>query len=192
MTFDEAKEFCEEHFQGTEIRDKIVTDKEFQDCTFSNIQFNQAGFLRCRFLDCQFENCDLSNLTVKNCTFRDTEFKASKIIGINWTETSGFHGVKFLDSVLSFSICSGMDLRRLVIENCHAHEMDFAHANLSEAKMRRSDFKGSQFSATNLTKADFREALNYRIHPIENTLKQTKFSLPEATSLLYQLDIILE
>ena len=41
----------------------------------------------------------------------------------------------------------------------------------------------------NLTEADFTGAKNYAIAPGMNTLKKTKFSLPEAMSLLYNLDI---
>jgi hypothetical protein len=42
-----------------------------------------------------------------------------------------------------------------------------------------------------LTQADFTGATNYAIAASLNTLKKTKFSLPEAMSLLYSLDIIL-
>ncbi len=40
--------------------------------------------------------------------------------------------------------------------------------------------------------ADFRGARNYAIAADLNTLKQAKFSLPEAVALLHGLDIILE
>ncbi len=54
------------------------------------------------------------------------------------------------------------------------------------------DFAGARFSTTNLSKADFRGATNYSIRPDNNKLKKAKFSLPEATLLLYGLDIELE
>ena len=50
----------------------------------------------------------------------------------------------------------------------------------------------SVFYRTNLTEANFRHAYNYAIDFRSNMLKKTKFSLPEATSLLGGLDIILE
>jgi hypothetical protein len=48
------------------------------------------------------------------------------------------------------------------------------------------------FSSTNLTKADLSTAKNYHIPPEQNILKGTRFSLPEAMSLLYSMDIILD
>lgn len=45
------------------------------------------------------------------------------------------------------------------------------------------------FSNTNLTEADLSAARNYHITPGQNVLKRAKFSLPEAMSLLYSLDI---
>ena len=40
-----------------------------------------------------------------------------------------------------------------------------------------------------LTEADLRGARNYHVAPGENVLTKAKFSLPEAISLLYSLDI---
>jgi len=42
-----------------------------------------------------------------------------------------------------------------------------------------------------LTEADLSKARNYLIDPGLNQLKKAKFSLPEAMSLLYNMDIIL-
>ena len=78
------------------------------------------------------------------------------------------------------------------IRNSVAHELDLTDAKLSEANCHMTDFKGSRFFKTNLMKTDLRGASNYTIHPTENILKQTRMSLPEATSMLYQLDIILD
>jgi len=47
------------------------------------------------------------------------------------------------------------------------------------------------FGNTNLTEADLSRACNYRIDPAQNVLGQAKFSLPEAMSLLYSMDIVL-
>lgn len=70
--------------------------------------------------------------------------------------------------------------------------VNFEEANLSKANCTKSDFKQALFKRTNLTETNFTGALNYAINPQENTFKKTRFSLPEAVSLLYNLDIILE
>ena len=76
-----------------------------------------------------------------------------------------------------------------MIKKCTAKEVDFSEANLSEADCTFTDFTSSQFRHTDLSGADFRGASNYFIQPHLNTLKKTRFSLPEAMSLLYNLDI---
>jgi fluoroquinolone resistance protein len=69
--------------------------------------------------------------------------------------------------------------------------VDFAEADLTLANCTFTDFTNSRFQHTNLTQADFTGATNYTIAPNLNTLKKTKFSLPEAMALLYGLDIVL-
>jgi uncharacterized protein YjbI with pentapeptide repeats len=48
------------------------------------------------------------------------------------------------------------------------------------------------FGNTDLSKANLSKAYNYHIDASQNKLKGTRFSLPEAMSLLYSLEIILE
>ena len=75
---------------------------------------------------------------------------------------------------------------------CLAQETDFAEADLSKANCLKTDFYKARFFHTNLTEADLTQALNYDINAANNTLKKTRFSLPEAVALLHSLDIILE
>jgi hypothetical protein len=43
-----------------------------------------------------------------------------------------------------------------------------------------------------LSDADLSQARNYMVDPSKNILKKAKFSLPEAMSLLYCMDIVLK
>ena len=52
-------------------------------------------------------------------------------------------------------------------------------------------FPEATYLNTNLSEANLSQARNYLIDPGLNELKKTKFSLPEAMSLLYNMDIIL-
>jgi fluoroquinolone resistance protein len=79
----------------------------------------------------------------------------------------------------------------VTLRKCIAREVSFEEADLTKADCRGTDFSGSRFNHTNLTEADFTGALNYAISPSDNTLKKTRFSLPEAMSLLHALDIVL-
>ena len=70
-------------------------------------------------------------------------------------------------------------------------DVDFAEADLTGANLTHTDFQESRFFKTNLTQADFSHAVRYSIAVHLNTVKKAKFSLPEAMSLLYALDILL-
>jgi uncharacterized protein YjbI with pentapeptide repeats len=70
--------------------------------------------------------------------------------------------------------------------------VDFSDANLEKADFRGTDLEKSIFRNTDISGANFVGAKNYYISPQYNRLKGAKFSLPEAMSLLYGLEIVLE
>jgi uncharacterized protein YjbI with pentapeptide repeats len=70
-----------------------------------------------------------------------------------------------------------------------AVNVDFREADLSKADFGGSDLSDSLFLNTTLVEADLSRARNYTIAPNANELRKAKFSLPEAMSLLYNLDI---
>ncbi len=191
-------EFNKVDYKNVEIKESRVQMKEFTSCTFVKCNFNGTYFQRCRFRDCTFVACDLSLINVKDSTFLNTRFAESKLIGINWTQSEWAAGsllakpVDFQNCVLNFSSFMGLNLTKVIMVNCVAHEVSFEDANLTYADLSGTDFENSRFANTNLTGADFSTATNYMISPALNTLKKTKFSLPEAMSLLRNLDIILD
>ena len=167
-------------------------EETFEDQVFEGEAFPAGKLARCKFIDCAFKRCDLSNASVRGSSFRDVVFEDSKLLGVNWTEAKALARLTFRRSVVTLGNFTGLDLRHLRLEECVAREVELGHANLTEAYCQKTDFKGATFLQTNLTKADLRHALNYAIRPGDNILKKAKFSLPEATSLLYGLDIVLE
>ena len=78
------------------------------------------------------------------------------------------------------------------IINCAAVDVDFRECNLSNADFNGTDLSDSLFQGTNLTGANFKDAHNFQIDPANNILTKARFSLPEAMSLLYCMDIYLE
>jgi uncharacterized protein YjbI with pentapeptide repeats len=178
-----------EHFQA----------KEFVDCTFVKCGFSESIFADCSFQNCVFKDCDLNLIQLPGCAFAQTRFENSRLAGVNWTETSLAKNkialgktVDFTGCALNHSIFMWLNLKGVRLTNCVAREVDFSEADLSDADCRGTDFENSRFWHTNLTAADFRGAVNYTIAANLNTLKKTKFSLPEAMALLYSLDIVLE
>ena len=100
--------------------------------------------------------------------------------------------ISFSRCAISHSTFIGMALKEIVVRECVARDVDFREADLTQADLTHTDFADSLFIDTNLTQADLSHARNYTINASLNVLKKTRFSLPEAMSLLYGLDIILE
>jgi len=190
--FEDGEEYVERPFTGLTLTQEVVTAVIFEECTFTNCNFSETQFKRCTFRECAFQNCDLSLLDVDYSTFQRSKFKQCKLIGVNWAKVGRIEWIEFHSCNLSYATFMELDLTKAVITDCLAKEATFAETNLTGANCTHTDFTDSRFIRTNLTRTDFRGARNYAIAAGENTLKQTKFSLPEAVALLHGLDIILE
>jgi uncharacterized protein YjbI with pentapeptide repeats len=92
---------------------------------------------------------------------------------------------------VDFSAFIGLKLRKLVLTKCSAKEVEFSEADLTSADLRGTDLTKSRFQQTNLMRANFEGATNYSIDLATNKITKARFSLPEALSLLYGLDIVL-
>jgi uncharacterized protein YjbI with pentapeptide repeats len=122
--------------------------------------------------------------------------EGSKIIGVDWTHadwssTKLADPIRFFKCDISHSTFIGLSLKKVQIKDCAAKDVDFREVDLTGAVFTGTDLSESLFNGTNLTKADLSRSRNYHIDPGQNILKRTKFSLPEALSLLYSLDIVL-
>lgn len=177
---------------------QTITRADFIACQFERCVFTEAAFAHCSFTDCRFTGCDLSLARVPGSRFTDTRFHSSKLLGVDWTKAGDavisklFLSVHFDDCLLNYATFFGLTLRRGRFTGCIAREVDFREADLTETVCTKSDFTGSKFHHTNLTKADFRHASGYAINPATNTLTKARFSLPEAISLLNGFDIVIE
>ena len=175
----------------------LIEGIEFQDCSFSKCTFTGTTFKSCKFKDCTFVDCDLSLAKVDYSTFKGVIFEKSKLVGINWAlaswDSNGLlpllNPISFVECVLNYSSFTGLELESLQIEKCTANEVDFSEANLEKSSFQGTDLSGSIFRNTRLTEANFIEATNYAINPEVNIIKQAQFSIPEAMSLLYSMDI---
>jgi uncharacterized protein YjbI with pentapeptide repeats len=83
----------------------------------------------------------------------------------------------------------GLNLQKIAIEQCRAHDVDFREANLSGVNFSHTDLMNSLFNNTNLTDANFSEADNYDINIRNNIINKATFSRHEAVRLLNSLDI---
>jgi len=197
-------EFKENYYEDQKFNNLVIDKKEiqgitFQNCTFNNCSFRETIFRMCKFRECTFKEGDLSLIQVDGSTFSRTRFEDLKLIGVNWVMGSwgkkeiqqSLKSLDFENCVLNYSTFMGLTLQRSLIRKCIAKEVDFSDADLKLADCTYTNFENSRFSNTDLTEADLRGATNYFIVPHLNILKKTKFSLPDALSLLYNLDIII-
>ena len=187
----QAADFYDAHFSNLVYHSDKIDFREFYDCVFANCSFHEVDFKGSRFINCTFDSCDLSLAQMTRAAFRGTVFKNCKMIGIDWSVSSSPLLAEFFDCDLSYASFAHIDLSQGKITRCKAHEVYFWETNLTQADFSGTDFQDSQFKDSNLTKADFSTARSYTISPNANVLKEAKFSLPEAVSLLNHLGIVL-
>ena len=68
-------------------------------------------------------------------------------------------------------------------------ETDFFKANLTGCDFENTDLQATRFQNCNLRKASFVGAKNYFVDPVDNNVRQAKFSAPEVLSLLSKFKI---
>lgn len=195
-SIDSQSDYADQTFKEVHLNGEQLVSSEFYDCTFVRCSFAGCTFRACRFVNCTFQQCDLSLTRVPESVFSETRFEDSKIIGVDWTQADWTavglgDPIGFFKCAISHSTFIGLSLQELEIKECIATDVDFREADLTKADFAGTDLSESLFSHTNLTEADLSSARNYHISPEQNTIRQTKFSLPEAMALLYGMDIVL-
>ena len=192
-TLSSHEEYADETFSDLVLPEQELDGIELYDCTFERCSFSGSVMKSCSFNDCVFRECDLSVVQFRDSRFSGTVFETSKMIGVNWTlaawSTLLEKPVTFRNCVMNHSTFLGLHLKEMEVTDCIIHEVDFRETNLTEADFSGCDLAGSMFGGANLTDANFGTARNYEINPTETVVKGTKFSLPEALSLLYALNI---
>lgn len=153
-------------YQGDEL-----TGVDLEDILFETCQFVAPNFTDTRFAGVVFDGCKLVGADFRKCRAFpsvDIRFENCVMDGCNFSELS-LKDVKFV----------ACDLRRCTFLRTNLTGADFSHSDLAE----------SLFHGCDLTRTDFSRSRNYAIDPNANTLAKTKFSLPEAVSLLRGFDI---
>lgn len=190
----ESNEHDDETFTDIELAGAIIEGRRFRDCSFVRCNLSDASLVRCRFSDCKFVDCNLSLTKVTSTGFSGVTFTDCKTVGINWTDAywSSIRvpgSLSFVRCILNDSTFFGLDLRELKLIDCRAIDVDFTGANCEDADFSHSDLRDSVFRQSKLARANFSEASNYSINISNNDIKRAKFTLPDAMSLLYSLDI---
>lgn len=189
-----ATEYTNRKFDRQVLSGKHIAAAEFAASSFFRCKFAETTLEKCRFTDCLFDECDLSLVQLPECTFSKATFKDTRAIGVDWTRANWPHlgrgtQIIFTGCAISHSTFIGLSLREIQFIHCTATNVDFREADLGRASFADTDLSESLFLNTDLTHADFSLARNYRIDPGRNRIARARFSLPEAVSLLYSMDI---
>lgn len=184
-------------WKGLRLHGEKFHSLVFIDCRFRHCDFSDCHWLECRFVNCSFEDCNLSLCFLTGTSFSGTQFSRCQLQAVVWSETVRDESLlatpnHYDGCILNHGLFIGCDLSNSRLTNCSAREADFQNADLTHADCRGTDFNGSRFLNTNLTETDLRGASNYIIPAQQNYLKKTRVALPEALSLLYSLDIVIE
>jgi fluoroquinolone resistance protein len=191
MEFDSPL-YSQEKFTSLALTEDSVASVKFDECTFIDCRFIEVRFDKCAFVDCVFHDSVLSAIRPVDTRFLRPRFVRCKVIGFDWAKAGKLENLDFEESQLDYSNFSSLRLGRIRMDRCSAREVRFIEADMSEGVFTGTDFTGSTFFKSNLTRADFRRARNYSIDIRNNTVKNARFSLPEALSLLEGLEITVE
>jgi fluoroquinolone resistance protein len=184
-------DFEDEVFTSGTLPGLDLRRKRFARCRFEAVAMNEAQLQSVILDECVFVRCDLTMAKVAECSFRDVRFEQTKLMGVDWSAARDLlFDVSFEGCVLSYGVFANRKMRKVQIIDCVAHEADFTGADLSESNFAGTDLRDARFSRTKLMKADLSTAHSYRIHPSENVLKKTRFSMEAGLDALATLGII--
>ena len=194
MNIGSNTEYASKVFSGLDAKKFTVQRSRFEGCRFVNCDFSFARTTESEFNDCEFRNSNLSSVDCDHSKLIGVSFRDCKAVGVNWTtlDWSSYRlgaPVLFESCDISFSVFSSLVLRGLCLRDCKAHDVDFSGSDLERSVFCRTDLQDSRFSGCRLEKCDFREATNYVIDPLENSIKEAQFCSPEVLSLLSRFNI---
>jgi len=191
MVFSESAYF-KEKFSALSFSNETVSSVRFEECTFSECRLVDCKFEKCVFLDCKFEGCTLSAVNPDKSRFLQPKFFRCKVMGFDWAKAAKIQDISFDDCQLDYSNFSSLHFPKIHMVKCSAKEARFVETDMTDGVFTGTDFQNSTIFKSNFTRADFRQAKNYSLDVRNNTIKNARFSLPEALSLLYGLEIEIE
>ncbi len=191
------KDYSDHTFKDLVLTGLQIRSSTFLGCIFERCFLVESIVENCRFIECLFKNCDCGLLQVPNSTFSGSRFEDTKLVGVNWSQANWpdhwiGEPLAFNQCFLNHSTFLGIQLKAATFRRCEAVNVDFRQSDLSRADFAFTNLRDSLFQGTDLSMADLRFARNYQIDPSQNKVHKARFSLPEAMSLLYSMDIDLD
>ncbi len=164
----------------------------FYKCVFRSCSFQSRRLVECAFDDCEFVQCNLSLLQNVRSVLTGVTFTDCKLLGVDWSNPGGFFSASYEGCIMENNAFTDMNLKRFRFASCILTSSSFYNCRLQHAVFDDCDLSETQFYRTDLSHADFRTSRNYFMNVETNKLNKTRYSLPEAVSLLANLDIVVE
>lgn len=193
----ENQTYENEHFEGLHLSQEKFSSLNFTDCSFEDCVFEDCTLKDCSLNDCSFEGCRVVNPISQGTQVKYLSFSKCHLLGVQWQDflsagliAAPLHRLK--NSSLRYHSFIDMNLKRFSFAGNLIADSLFENCQLAESSFKQCNLQNTRFIACDLKKADFRQALGYQVDIFQSKLKGAKFSLPEAVSLLKDLEIALE
>lgn len=181
-------------FENEDFSKHVFDDFTFSNCVFVKCKFTDCSFKKANVWQCTFQECDFSLVNLKDAVLRDVLFENSKLMGINFSscDTKLFFSIKIINSLAQFCNFLDLTMEKSSFKESRVIQSKFLGTNLKKSCFVAADLTGTVFQQCDLRQANFKKAINYRIHPCENKIPKAQFSFPECIGILQALDIVLD
>ena len=139
-----------------------------------------------------FETCSFIATDLTGTRVNEVVFEGCKLVGVDFRKCKGFLDMKFYNCVMDGCNFSDLVLKDQMFVSCELRRCTLLRTDLTGADFSHTDLTETLIHECTLVRTDFSRAKNYAIDPRGNKLGKTKFSLPEAVSLLRGFDIELK
>lgn len=193
----QKKYFENELFENITLFNESIDFYEFVDCKFSNCVFKECTLNHCKLSECEFIECQISEINNSGSEINFLSFKNCSLSGINWGLFASANALKepvqaIIGCNLKYNVFSEMNFKKFIFKGSDITSSTFAECNLTESNFNDCNLSDTEFFKCDICKADYRNAVGYKIDIMSCKMKGAKFSYPEVENLLHSLDIIIE
>ncbi len=183
--------------ENMQYEETVLEDAQYFECVFVKCAFSRVAMRNVTFSNCVFEDCALRNVTFRECSMLNSVFQRCALMGLDWsvlrrhgTRLSLLRGMRSCS--IKYNTFMDMKMAKMDFSDSILHDCYFQECDLKQTDFRRCDLQNTVFQACSLSKADFRDARNYRINVMNNAITRAKFSHPDVVGLLSGFDIVIE
>jgi uncharacterized protein YjbI with pentapeptide repeats len=148
---------------------------------------------RSQFSECELKGCNVSNARLYDAKFSEVGFVDCKLTGLDFSTCNPLlFSINLARCRAAYCLFTGLNMACSNLSHSELTDCIFEGTDLTKANFSSCDLRGTTFEKASLDAADFRNAINYLIDPLTNSLSKARFSYPEALILLQPFGVIIE